>query len=307
MTIQKRYYMNPYATLLLLSYPLWTAESGFNDQKSPEVTYADVSVSADALLTSENQPSFEEHDENQEIFTKDAPHGFERTQNGYGITLLAPDDLGLDFLKNLSDGDSVLDIGAALGVNTLPALERGAHVVANDLSQDNLDEIYKRCPFMLRKNLTLNRGYFPTGLAFSPQSFNHIMASRILQFLPGKEIDRGAAAMFTWLKPKGRVYVIAPTVYRIFFKKVLPIYQERQKKNFAWPGEIGNIHDYTASKYTYELPQFLHLLDDKVLKKSFEKVGFEIQTCQLTSISQVPLKDKDEKPYVILIAQKPEK
>jgi hypothetical protein len=98
----------------------------------------------------------------------------------------------------------VLDIGAAFGVSTLPALAAGAHVVANDLEPRHLEVLLERTPTDDRARLTLLRGCFPHDLEFEDGSLSAVHASNLLNYLTGSEIERGARLMHRWLVPGGK-------------------------------------------------------------------------------------------------------
>lgn len=83
----------------------------------------------------------------------------------------------------------VLDIGAAFGVSTLPALAAGARVVANDLEPRHLEVLLERTPADDRARLTLLRGCFPHDLEFEDGSLSAIHASNLLNYLTGSEIS----------------------------------------------------------------------------------------------------------------------
>ena len=51
----------------------------------------------------------------------------------------------------------ILDIGAAYGVNTIPALKNGATVIANDLEQSHLDILVVNTPKKYRKKFKIER------------------------------------------------------------------------------------------------------------------------------------------------------
>ena len=84
------------------------------------------------------------------------PHRRQPTRNRMGWTSNQPNELSRLFIDFCGSAQApVLDLGAAYGVATVPALEAGARVIANDLDSDHLFEIPDH------PNLTRLAGRFP--------------------------------------------------------------------------------------------------------------------------------------------------
>lgn len=183
--------------------------------------------------------------------------------------------------------DPVLDIGVAYGVTVLDSLKMGANVIANELYKPHLDLLVQNVPNDLKKRLTLNLGQFPQETNFAENSLGAVLISRVLNFLTGDEIDMGFSKVFKWLKPGAKVYIIAETVYKELFKQVIPIVHERVAQNHDWPGELNSVRRHMTKRQEH-LPDSIHFLDDKVLKRSLLKAGFSIEKCSLFSKSNIP-------------------
>lgn len=231
-----------------------------------------------------------------------------KTHNKTGRTSQNPDEVSqafIEFCATCQEG-KVLDIGAALGVATLLALEKGVTVIANDIEQSHLENIARNCPKHLRSNLLLEKGRFPDDLDYPDNSLNAVLASQVLHFLKGEEIEKGAILIYKWLKPEGKVFVIAGTPYAKNIRSVIPIYKKRKKEGKKWPGEIEKIQDYANHSTVQELPSFFHALNDKVLKDAFERAGFIIEQCKIFARKDAPSYIKlDGRENVMLIAKKP--
>lgn len=201
--------------------------------------------------------------------------------------------------------DPVLDIGVAYGVTVLDSLKLGAYVIANDLYKPHLDLLLHNIPAELKNHLTLNLGRFPQETNFEDNSLGAVLISRVLNFLTGDEIEIGLSKVFKWLKPGARVYIIAETVYKELFKKIIPIVDERIEQNLPWPGELDGVR-CLMSKRQEQLPDAIHFLDDKVLKRSLLKAGFSIEKCSLFSKNNIPQDARfDGKETVGIIGVKP--
>src|SRR5690606_16142727 len=69
------------------------------------------------------------------------------TLNQMGYMFIKPEKFMQSFIDFSAEiSDPVLDIGAAYGIATLAALEKGACVVANDLDKRHLDILKSKVP-----------------------------------------------------------------------------------------------------------------------------------------------------------------
>ena len=191
----------------------------------------------------------------------------------------------IDSLSHIKD--PVLDIGVAYGVTVLDSLEKGAHVIANEIHKPHLDSLVQNIPDELKSHVTFNLARFPQETEFEENSLGAVLSSRVFNFLTGDEIDMGAAKVFKWLKPGGKFYIIAETVYKELFKELIPLMHERVTQNQEWPGELSNVRCH-MSKRQEHLPDEIHFLDEAVLKRSLLKAGFSIEKCSLFSKSNIP-------------------
>jgi SAM-dependent methyltransferase len=170
----------------------------------------------------------------------------------------------------------VLDIGAAFGVASLPALAAGAEVIANDSDGAHLAALEAATPAELRNRLTLLPGRFPAELALPSGALDAIHASNVFHFLTGEELERGAALCKRWLAPGGRLFVQAGTPYQGPFAAFVPIYEERVRAQAQWPGWIEDTRAISQHRKLDQIPRSLHLLDAAVLKRVFVGAGFTV-------------------------------
>lgn len=199
----------------------------------------------------------------------------------------------------------VLDIGVAYGVTVLDSLKMGAYVIANEIHEPHLDLLTENVPIELKSHLTLNLGRFPQDTDFEENSLGAVLISRVLNFLTGDEIDMGLEKIFKWLKPGAKVYIIAETVYKELFKKVIPLVHDRMEQNHMWPGELDHVRAHMTKRQEH-LPDAIHFLDDKVLTKALLKAGFSIEKCSLFSKNNIPQDARfDGKETVGIIGVKP--
>lgn len=210
----------------------------------------------------------------------------------------------LTYVKENPAG-TYLDIGAAFGVTTLPALKTGAHMIANDISQKELSILKQNTPSTDLKNLTTLLGHFPD-FDLPAQHLNGILASHILHFLEPDQVRIGIAKMHLWLKPNAKVFVLCFTPYHQFMAKIIPDYEQKISAGNSWPGYTTN-----SSKYVLEqtiLPLKVNLMDPTILAREFIAAQFQIEQVEFTPCPQginpdfFPL---DGREWVGLIARKP--
>ena len=200
----------------------------------------------------------------------------------------------------------VLDIGAAYGVATIPALEAGARVVANDISTEHLDELQRRTPSHLLERLTTIPGKFPGELDFPPESFDAVHASQVLHFLTPEEVVAGLEASYRWLRPGGRLFILAATPYQATHIGFAPEFEKRKADGERWPGMIENVREYNTHWSADLTTPWLHVFDDDVLAAAVRGAGFEVKQVRMLSRDGLPdFVRHDGREHVGLIARKP--
>jgi SAM-dependent methyltransferase len=208
--------------------------------------------------------------------------GTVRTLNQCGRSTLVPNEYSQQFIEYAGAlKGRVLDLGAAFGVASIPALERGAAVIANDIDVHHLQVLWERSPKHLRSRLSIQVGRFPKDLAIGANSLDAVHASNLLNFLRGGEILHGLDLIHRWLKPGGKFFSISGTPYAANIMNFIPVYQERKRNGVRWPGEIEDISAYSSHSTVSELPKFLHLLDDEVLVDALVSSGFKIEKSEM--------------------------
>lgn len=177
-------------------------------------------------------------------------------------------------------GGVVLDIGAAYGTTSLPALSRRTNVIANDISQPQLDIIAQAAPAHLAHNLTLLKGEFPH-FDLEANSLDAILASHVLHFLEPDAFRIGAAKLHAWLKPGGKLFVLCFTPYHRFMEKMISEYERRISSGNPWPGFTDNADEYALVPGL--LPGKVNLMDPTVLAREFIEAGFLIDRVEFTA------------------------
>lgn len=233
-------------------------------------------------------------------------NGFIPTLNHYGYMLNTPDPYSSMFIEHAGKASGfVLDIGAAYGVATLPALEKGAHVIASDLDERHLKILWERTSLSLRPRLIMKAGIFPTEVSFPPFAFEAVLASGVLHYLSGEELEKAFKAIFASLKHKGKFFFFTSTPYIGLFKEFLPLYYEKKRQNDKWPGLITDSWMYAPHRKS-DLPKRINLLDEDILERLFLEIGFTIEKKSYVSMSDYPSDiQSDGKEYIGFIGKKP--
>lgn len=215
------------------------------------------------------------------VMPEPGDNGLIRTLNSMGTMTPSPDIFSRAFIEFATKAPGRgLDIGAAYGVATLPALCGGASIIANDMDERHLRILYDRVPIEHRARLELAAGEFPDKLDFPAGSLGAVLICRVMHFFDGPRIERAAAKVMNWLAPGGKVFVVGETPFIGTAKAFFSTYESRQKAGNPWPGVVENVaaHD---PKRAGSLPGLFHLLDERVLGRVFTAAGFTIERLEL--------------------------
>jgi SAM-dependent methyltransferase len=199
------------------------------------------------------------------------------TLNSMGYMLSQPEKYMQAFIDFSPHAPGpVLDLGAAYGVATIPALEKGAYVIANDLDERHLQILRRKVPSALLDHLELKPGRMPNEIDFEENSLGAVLAARVLSFVRPEEFELSFEKIFKWLKPGGKFFFLGGASYMGTFKNFLPIYQKRKAEGHPWPGFIEDIPMCTPERAP-DLPGYVHLMDEDILLRTLLKAGFKIE------------------------------
>lgn len=192
--------------------------------------------------------------------------------------------------KSKTSGGRVLEIGAAYGIATLSALDRGATVVCNDLEAIHLAVVVKEHMKMERGHLLPVAGSFPEELVFNDNEFDAILISRVLHFFDGDELVNALKKARQWLKIGGNLFVINETPYLSNWKSFHDDYNQKKLDGEKWPGLIKDTKKYEQNR-SLSLPPLVHWLDEDTLRQALYEAGFiddEIQISYINREGQFP-------------------
>lgn len=193
---------------------------------------------------------------------------------------------GLDAISQAFAGyaaglqDECLDLGCAYGVATLPALAGGARILACDMEPRHLEILAQRVPAEQRGRLRTQVGVMPE-VDFPAGSFGAILCARALHFLRGDDIVITIGRMYRWLKPGGRVFLVADSPYTGPWYQQAPEYERRKAAGDPWPGLYENYRDFLPpSARREDHPSFINPLDPDVLERVVTATGFQVLDCR---------------------------
>ena len=203
--------------------------------------------------------------------------GLVPTLNDKGFMFEVLDEYADDFIQTAgASNDAALEIGCAYGVATIAALQAGATITACDMDQGHLDVLRSRIDDKLAARLTLQTGTLPD-IDLPEAQFSSLLCSRVLHFLSGEDIERSVQNMFRWLKPGGRLYLIADTPFGIW-RNFIPTWDENMAAGERWPGFMVKPINYLPYEPSSEDigPPIMNLMVPDLLRRTCEEAGFEV-------------------------------
>lgn len=229
-----------------------------------------------------------------------------KNKKGFTYTLTS---FGKAFIHACSKATRpVVDIGAAYGIATIPALQAGAAVIAVDIEESHLLSIANAVDASTQKLLTPIIDKFPD-FNLKNESVSAVYMSQVLPFLTGREIEYGIKKVYDWLIPGGEVFVVTFTPYIEHVSSFIPMYEERKRNGVRWAGYIDDLSRFSSHENIYRhLPNQIHHIGLEDLKWVFETTGFVIKEARYFGEEEGPLPEgiqMDGRERIGLIAYKP--
>ncbi len=202
--------------------------------------------------------------------------GVIKTQNAMGVMFKELSPAAEAFVRHAKIAKlPLLDIGAAYGVATIPALENGANVIACDLSEEHLSILRQSVDKKFLPNLTTLTSKFPNNLKFEHNSLSAILLSNVLHFMDGPTVVAGLKQCWEWLEKNGKLYITVMTPHLSFYHQLIPVYEQRVSAGEQWPG-IFDPQLVAAEKWQDNLPDFVHLFEINTVQAVVKAAGFKI-------------------------------
>jgi SAM-dependent methyltransferase len=228
--------------------------------------------------------------------------GLVPTLNHRGFMSESLDHFGREFARYAAHCSApVLDIGCAYGIATRAALDQGATVHACDMDAGHLDILVEETPAAQRQRLTTRVGVLPD-VDFPAGAFGAILCSRVLHFLLAAEIRASLEKMHAWLRPGGRLFLVADTPYSGFWAGGAPAYEQRKAAGEEWPALIEDISVYFKDGACPPgmLP-YLNPLDPDILARECHRAGFVVEESGYAGRPN----DRESRHHAGVIALKP--
>ena len=227
------------------------------------------------------------------------------TDNAMGIMTEEPSPAAEAFIELAARaGRPLLEIGAAYGNATLPALRAGGTVIANDLSASQLGVLASAASEEDRKRLVLMPARFPEEIRLGDGSLSAVLAAQVLHFFDGPTVELAFQSALRWLEPGGALYVVVMTPSLSFYSKLRPEYAKRARGGERWPG-IFDPGTVAPPDWKERLPSMVHLFEKDVLRRCAEEAGFTVEILEYFCFRHFPAKHRtDGHEFLTLTARK---
>eukprot|EP00045_Choanoeca_perplexa_P003668 m.32592 g.32592 ORF g.32592 m.32592 type:complete len:442 (+) comp12162_c0_seq4:51-1376(+) len=272
----------------------WLGLAGPDAQKLHNAVQANAAESTGAALVEDADAD----DVAQAIATvaKHVSTEYKKTSSGYGLMLGAPSYLMRSWLamlaQSLEETETKplpgLEIGAAYGVATLPALQLGHDIVANDRDQSQLSHHWKGFGPEGSKRLTLLHGVVPAAtMALADQSISHVLASNVMHFLTPAELRACLQDLHRIMQPGACLFIEADSPYIAGLGPLATVYGWRRWLGDSFPGSFhfNAVLRWLAPDYFAGVTHY-HLLDTNVLLRELKAAGYQPETLDYWSVAQ---------------------
>lgn len=203
------------------------------------------------------------------------------TMNKMGWMTSELDPISEEFTRFASTAKApVLEIGTAYGVATLQALSNGATVFANDADPRHLQLLEEKVGDEQRSRLKIMPGYFPEAVTLANDSVSAILASRVLHFFSGEEIEHALNRCHDLLQNQGRLFVIVDTPFVGWLNNGEEEYLARVQKNMPWPGVFIRVQESSDNDIAKGVPELIHLFTHESFAELLVSTGFRVDKWQ---------------------------
>ena len=229
------------------------------------------------------------------------------TLNEMGVMCIHEGWLYSRYLHDIKPGECVLDIGCAYGHTVIKAAQKGAFVLANDLSSDQLDilkETVKNEPF--RDNITYQASNF-LAQSYASNTYDRILIASVLHFMDPADIQAALTKIAAILKPGGKVYILtaSPLPYLKISDAFKKDYTQKKNQGDEWPGFFTDT-SRVLPQLKGTIPEKCTFSDLDTLIKVVEKSGLLIIHGKYDASSYEPAKKNvGAQDFINIIAEKP--
>ncbi|MEM9243356.1 MAG: class I SAM-dependent methyltransferase [Pseudomonadota bacterium] len=201
---------------------------------------------------------------------------------------------------------TIIDIGCAYGVATLPALEKSkAKIIAFDLSQAHLNGLREFITPQQAGRITYVKGAFPNDFNYENNSLDAIHISYVLHYLSGEDFELGIKKCYDALKPDGKLFINTLSVHFCLFKHLVADYEEKLAQGVPWPGIVDGIKDNQLSQSDSDnVPDSINLVSLAFLEQLLVEHHYTIDEAFYYDIKKPNTFGSDDKGCIAVVASK---
>ena len=202
------------------------------------------------------------------------------TLDRQGWIWLYKDEITKSYIEYAAETKGLmLEVGAGYGHIVLEVLKTGARVIADEISQDQLEIIRQRVYERGLSGLEVNEAEFPEELDLPADTIDGILISRVFHFFTGERIRESLRKIHSWLRPGGKVFIVTDSVYRTIFKELIPKYEKNVAGGLEWPGWVDDVRKFVPQgRLNPETqPLAMNFLDPRIVRRELTIAGFETE------------------------------
>lgn len=173
----------------------------------------------------------------------------------------------------------MLEIGAGYGDIVLEVLKKGARVIADEISEGQLEIIQRRVAESGLSGLEVIEAEFPERLDMPGNTIDGILISRVFHFFTGERIRESLRKVHDWLTPGGKVFIVTDSVYRTIFKELISVYEKNAADGVEWPGWTEDVRRFIPGGRLdpQTQPLAMNFLDPGIMRRELTVAGFETE------------------------------
>ena len=202
------------------------------------------------------------------------------TLDRQGWIWLYKDEITKSYIEYAAETKGLmLEVGAGYGHIVLEVLKTGARVIADEISQEQLEIIRQRVYERGLSGLEVNEAEFPEELDLPADTIDGILISRVFHFFTGERIRESLRKIHSWLRPGGKVFIVTDSVYRTIFKELIPKYEKNVAGGLEWPGWVDDVRKFVPQgRLNPETqPLAMNFLDPRIVRRELTIAGFETE------------------------------
>jgi SAM-dependent methyltransferase len=213
------------------------------------------------------------------------------TLDRQGWIWLYKDEITKSYIEYAAETKGLmLEVGAGYGHIVLEVLKTGARVIADEISQDQLEIIRQRVYERGLSGLEVIKAEFPEELDLPADTIDGILISRVFHFFTGSRIRQSLQKIHSWLRPGGKVFIVTDSVYRTIFKELIPQYEKNVADGLEWPGWFEDVRKLVPKgRIDPETqPLAMNLTDPTIMRRELALSGFEVEVSSFFKYAAEP-------------------